>query len=139
MPRYHRIDENKRSGSAFFFSSDAASPAVGISEPVFLCWVFIIHPINLKGLDGLYVCLGPRQWSAYSVADLSRAISRSYRPVLVQHNTTQHSVLILFGLLVCFDGCVFCILSVDQQVLGQSKKFCFAQASLHLRTSRCRN
>lgn len=52
-----------------------------------------------------------------------------------QHNSTLNTVLILFGLLGCFDGCVSRILSVDQQLLSQSKKFCFAQAPLHTATS----
>lgn len=132
MPRCRRIDENKRSDSAVF-PSDAVGPAVGISKPVFLCWVCRIHPINLKGLDGLCVCLGPRQWSAYSVADLSRAISKS--PVLAQHSTAQHSVLILFGLLVCFAGCISCILSVDQQILGPIQKLLLCPGIITLEDS----
>lgn len=36
--------------------------------------------------------------------------------------TTQHSVLIFFGLLVCFAGYISCILSVDQQILGRIQK-----------------
>lgn len=97
-PNYRQTDGSER--SALAFSSDATSPALRISQPVFpspglIIWPRLKYLSHLNGLDGLYVCLGPRWWSASSVASLIEVISRSSIPF----SYTQHTVWIWFALM----------------------------------------
>lgn len=97
-PNYRQTDGSERSVLAF--SSDATSPALRISQPVFpslglIIWPRLKYLSHLNGLDGLYVCLGPRWWSASSVASLLEVISRSSIPF----SYTQHTVWIWFALM----------------------------------------